>query len=149
MSRFVRWKKREQLYGFVHVCQPLALPHCHVLFWIKRECNSCDDVVHSTRLDYPLSPLHSIISFFMYLRACVCVIWVDVPQCPHPGSLEQRRFLFRQMNVSCSCATWQCRSSGPFKLLTKSQMKAKQHSDLGSLLVQSAFASFGKLITHV
>lgn len=66
-------KESEQFCGHALMCNPLTHPHCHVLFWMKREFNSCDDVVHSTRLDYPLSPLHSIISIFMYLSACVCV----------------------------------------------------------------------------
>lgn len=90
----------------VSVCHPLTHPYCHVLFWMKREFNSCDDVVHSTRLDYPLSPLHSIISFFMYFHVCLCVR--DLGGCAtmsHPGSLWQCKFLFRQMNVSCSRAS--------------------------------------------
>lgn len=37
----------------------------------------------------------------------------------------------------------------PFKFLTKSQMKAKQLSDLCSLSARSAFACFGELIAHI
>ena len=128
------------------VCHPLTHPSCHVLFWMKREFNSCDYVVHSTRLDYPLSPLHSIISFFLCTCVCVC----DLGGCAmlsHPGSLLQ---CFIQTNESllftCDSTALKLR---PFKFLTKSKMKAKHHSDLCSLLMQTAFASLGKLITHI
>lgn len=71
--------------------------------------------------------------------ACIRLFVCEWFECPVQGCRSCTvcfylfNFKFRQMNVSCSCATWQRRiSSGPFKLPTKSQMKAKQHCDLCS-----------------
>lgn len=43
------------------------------VFRMKRELNSSDDAVHFTAWDYLLSPLVSVISFFMYLCVSECV----------------------------------------------------------------------------
>lgn len=86
------------------MCQPPALPHCHVLFWMRREFNSCDDVVHSTHLDYPLSPLHSIISFlfFFLLRLCVhafvCLCVSDLSVLSRAAGAAQFVFIYLILN---------------------------------------------------
>lgn len=155
---YSRWRKgewgdlwrtsKESSFVAVSVCvSHWPPPYCHVLLWTMREFNSCDDVVHSTRLDYPLSPLRGNISFYMCLRVCDLGGCATVSQ---PGSLWQCRFIFRWNE----CLMFMChltvpRLYRPFKFLTKSQMKAQRHSDLCSLLIQSAFASFGKLITRI
>lgn len=103
-------KSKESSFVVMSVC---VHPCCHVLFWTRREFNSCEDVVHSTRLDYPLSPLPSIISFFMYLHVClcVCVILVDVLKCPTQGHCGSVGFYSDKWKVSSSCATRQVWSS--------------------------------------
>lgn len=126
---------------------------------MKREFNSCDDVVHSTHLDYPLSPLHSIISFFFMIshvcvcmRPCVCVCAhahtharacakVSQGQCSSEGLFSDKW----TSHIVCNLTAATLR---PFTFLTKSGKKAQQHSDLCSLLIQSAATSFRKLIAR-
>lgn len=130
------------------MCQPLAFPHCHVLFWMRREFNSCDDVVHSTHLDYPLSPLHSIISFFSTLcaciRQCVCVNRVSHPGLPQLFFYYLFRSKFRQMNVSCLRAPLNCRTNPRWRQ-NSSLTSAALFFFKCNLLVRL----FGELITRV
>lgn len=125
------------------VCQPLAFPHCHVLFWMRREFNSCDDVVHSTHLDYPLSPLHSIISFFLRcgcMRQCVCVC-VCVNQVSNPGLPGVILFFFWLLFISLQIQTNECvmfcvpldsGTSAQAPLNRRTNPKWKQNSSLTS-----------------
>lgn len=70
---------------------------------MRREFNSCDDVVHSTHLDYPLSPLHSIISFlFFLLRLCVhafvCLCVSDLSVLSRAAGAAQFVFIYLILN---------------------------------------------------